>query len=220
MTLWRIMAVFRVQRPDGGNPSPRERKRERERSICLPYSPFRIGHGAKRSRAPSEVGTLDPVRLVLKVVPRQTAGVGRIRLTVHNLKGPSGIGRVAEVLVARDATHARWQDGVSGGAARRRSPRGQASEETAAGLLHRVQLPAGDAVLLLNVLARVQRRRATIPRVHDTARTAEAAVEVYLRGNVHLSQTGAIYIRGNAAGERFRRLADVDWRAERSTRMW
>lgn len=155
------------------------------------YSPLRIGHGAKRSRAPSEVGTLDPIRLVLKVVPRQTAGVGRIRLTVHNLEGSSGIGRVAEVLVAGDATHARRQDGIPGGAARRRSPRGQASEETAAGFLDGVQLPAGDAVLLLDVLARVQRRRATIPRVHD-ARTAEAAVKVYLRGDVHLSQTGAI----------------------------
>lgn len=163
--------------------SPQER---RKRSICR--SPLRIGHSAKRSRAPSEVGTLDPVRLVLKVVPRQTAGVGRIRLTVHDLEGSSGIGRVAEVLVAGDATHARRQDGISGGGARRRSPRGQASEETAAGFLDCVQLPAGDAVLLLDVLARVQRRRATIPRVHH----AEAAVEVHLRGDVHLSQTGAI----------------------------
>lgn len=111
---------------------------------------------------------------------------------VRNLEGSSGIGRVAEVLVAGDATHARRQDGIPGGAARRRSPRGQASEETTAGLLDGVQLPASDAVLLLDVLARVQRRRATIPRVHDAARTAEAAVEIYLRGDVHLSQTGAI----------------------------
>lgn len=174
------------------------RKREREIDSSAFHSPFRIGHSAKRSRAPSEVGTLDPVRLFLKVVPRQTAGVGRIRLAVHDLKGSSGIGRVAEVLVAGDATHARRQDGISGGAARRRSPRGQASEETATGFLDGVQLPASDAILLLDVLARVQRRRATIPRVHN----AEPAVEVHLRGDVHLSQTGAIIFTETAAEER------------------
>jgi len=108
------------------------------------------------------------------------------------LEGPSRIGRVTEVLVAGNTTHARRQDGISGRAARRWSPRGQASEETAAGLLDGVQLPAGDAVLLFDVLARVQRRRATIPGVHNTTRTAEAAVEVYLRRDVHLSQTGTI----------------------------
>lgn len=152
-------------------------------------SPLGIGHGAKRSRAPSKVGTLDPVRLlVLEVVSRQTAGIGRIRLTVHDLQGPARIRRVAEVLVAGYATHARRQNGISGGAARRRASRGQAPEETAAGFLDGVQLPACDAVLLLDVLARVQRGRATIPRVQDRTSGTEATVEVHLRGDVHLSQ--------------------------------
>lgn len=144
------------------------------------YLPFWIGHGAEGSRPSPEVGTLDPIRLVLEIVARQAAGVGRIRLAVHDLEGPAGIGRVAEVFVAGHATHARREDGVPGGAARRRAPRRQAPEETAAGLLDGVQLPAGDAVLLLDVLARVQRGRATIPRV-QVARSAVATVEVHLR---------------------------------------
>jgi len=148
--------------------------------IEILYLPLWIGHGAEGSRPSPEVGTLDPVRLVLEIVARQAAGVGRIRLTVHDLEGPAGIGRVAEVFVAGHATHARREDGVPGGAARRRAPRRQAPEETAAGLLDGVQLPAGDAVLLLDVLARVQRSRATIPRV-QVARSAVATVEVHLR---------------------------------------
>lgn len=156
--------------------------RERERSIRrgLTHSPLRIWHGAKLG-ARSEVGTVDPVGLVLEDVAA--------RLTVHNLKGSSRIRRVAEVLVAGHATHARRQDGVPGGAAGRRAPRREAAEETAAGLLDGVQLPAGDAVLLLDVLARIQGRHATLPV--DVHGTDETSVEVRLRRDVHLSQTVA-----------------------------
>lgn len=99
----------------------------RERNCILKYlvceyqtfrnSPFWIGDGAEGPGSAPEVGTLDPVGLVLEIVTRQTPRVGRIRLTVHNLQGASGVRGVTEVLIAGHASHAGGENrGPRGGA--------------------------------------------------------------------------------------------------------
>lgn len=132
-------------------------------------SPFWIGDGAEGPGSAPEVGTLDPVGLVLEIVTRQTPRVGRIRLTVHNLQGSSGVRSVAEVLIAGHASHAGGENRGSRGGARWRAPGRQASEEPTTRFLHRVQLPAGYAILLFNVLAWIKRGRPAIPVDADAA---------------------------------------------------
>lgn len=111
-------------------------------------------------------------------------------MTVHDLQGSSGAGRVAQVLVAGDASYAGGEDRGAGRVAGRGTLRGQAAEETAAGFLHGVQLPAGDAILLLDVLAGVQGCRPSVPVDANgaTGRT-ETAVQIHLGRDVHLSCT-------------------------------
>lgn len=101
--------AFRINRINY-SPRPATRKQSKD-------SPFRVGDGAEGPGSAPEVGTLDPVGLVLEVVTRQTPRVGRVGLPVHDLQGSSGVRSVAEVLIAWHAPHAGGEDrGPRGGA--------------------------------------------------------------------------------------------------------
>lgn len=145
------------------------------------YIPLRIGRRAN-GLWPSLEGALHPVVLD-KVVAQNTPRMNGIGL-IEDVQGPTRIRRVEEILVARRAPHAGRQYRGFRGAAGRRALGGQATEEPAARLLHRVQLPRGDAILLLEVLARVMGRCAPIIPIH-VAQTA-ASVKINLGRYVHL----------------------------------
>lgn len=109
-------------------------------------------------------------------------------MTIHDLEGSAGVGGVAEVLITGHAPHAGGEYRGSGRGARRRAPGRQAAEEPTPRLLDRVQLPAGYAILLLDVLARVKGGRPTIPVDADAARWRhETGLQIHLSRDVHLS---------------------------------
>lgn len=116
-------------------------------------------------------------------------------MTIHDLEGSAGVGGVAEVLIAGHAPHAGGEDRGSGRGARRWAPGRQAAEESTPRLLDRVQLPAGYAILLLDVLARVKRSRSTIPVDADAARWRhETGLQIHLSRDVHLLSVSGNYI--------------------------
>lgn len=153
-------------------------------------SPLGIRHGVKRPRSPAEVRTPGPVRLVIQTVATNAPGVGRIGLTVHDLKGSPGIRRVAEVFIAGGASYASGEDRGSRGAARGWSSGRQAPEEAASGFFDGVQLSAGYAILLFDVLPRVQGGRSPVPvDANVAAGCTVTTVQIHLGRDVHLSCT-------------------------------